>query len=81
MITVSEARAHAATCGFDLAFVDAVPVQKIVSCSKSGRGAWLAADVVNPETLEVIYPSGFWLIAEDVPKLEALGVDYVILEK
>lgn len=83
-ITYSQAREHATQCGYTLALalghVDAVPVQHIVSRSKSGRGAWLAIDVVNPETLETIYPAGYWLDDEDIPKLEALGVDYVILE-
>ena len=79
-ITYSQAREHAVACGFDLVSTDAVPVQRIVSRSKSGRGAWLAVDVVNPETLDVVYPAGYWLDEEDIPKLEALGVDYVILE-
>ena len=79
-ITYSQARVHAAACGIDLVNADAVPVQKIVSRSKSGRGAWLAVDVVNPETMETVYPAGYWLDDADIPKLEALGIDYVILE-
>ena len=83
-ITYSQAREHAVACGYTLALalghVDAVPVQKIVSRSKSGRGAWLAVDVVNPETMEIVYPAGYWLDDADIPRLEALGVDYVILE-
>ena len=79
-VTFSQARVHAAACGFDLTSTDAVPVQKIVSRSKSGRGSWLAVDVVNPETMETVYPAGYWLDDADVPRLEALGIDYVILE-
>ena len=80
MLTYSQARIHASACGFTLATTDAVPVHKIVSRSKSGKGAWLAVDVINPETLDVVYPAGYWLDDADVPKLEALGVDYVMLE-
>ena len=80
MVTYSQAREHAVKCGFVLGPVDAVPVQYIVSRSKSGRGAWLAVDVINPETMDVVYPAGYWLDTEDLPRLNALGLDYVILE-
>jgi hypothetical protein len=72
-VTYSQARIHAAACGFDLVTTDAVPIGKIV------RGAWLAVDIVDPETLEVVYPAGYWLDTEDLPRLEALGLDYVIV--
>jgi hypothetical protein len=78
-VTYSQARIHAAACGFDLVTADAVPIGKIVSRASSGRGAWLAVDIVDPETLEVVYPAGYWLDTEDLPGLEALGLDYVIL--
>jgi hypothetical protein len=77
-VTYSQARIHAAACGSDLV-TDAVPIGKIVSRASSGRGTWLAVDVVDPETLEVVYPAGYWLDTEDLPRLEALGLDYVIL--
>lgn len=80
MISFQAAREHAHQCGYALDGTDAVPVHKIVSRSKSGRGAWLAAEVVNPETMEIVYPAGYWLDDADIPKLIALGVDYVILE-
>ena len=79
-LTYSQARVHAAACGVDLVNADAVPVQYIVSRSKSGRGAWLAVDVINPETMMTVYPAGYWLDDADILKLEAIGVDYVILQ-
>lgn len=81
MVSFQKARAHAAQCGIVLhAGIDAVPVESIVSRSKSGRGAWLAADVIHPETMKVVYPTGYWLDSADIPILQGMGVDYVILE-
>lgn len=80
MLTYSQARIHAAACGFDLVSTDAVPVHKIVSRSKSGKGAWPAIDVVHPATLEVVCPAGYWIDDKEVELLTSLGVDYVIME-
>lgn len=80
MLTYSQARTHAAACGFDLVHTDAVPIHRVLSRASSGRGAWLAVDVVHPENLSVVYPAGYWIDADDIPKLEAIGVDYLILE-
>lgn len=81
MLTYSQARTHAAACGIDLSNADAVPLHKVISRSKSGRGAWLAADVLHPETQDVFYPKGYWIDDKDIPKFEAIGVDYLILEE
>lgn len=80
MITYSQARIHAASCGFDLVSTDAVPIDKIISRSKSGKGAWTAIDILHPVSQETIYPAGYWLDFEDIPKLKNMGIDYVILE-
>lgn len=80
MITFSQAREHAKKCGYVLGDVDAVPVEKIVSRSRSGRGAWTAVEILHPEDLLVVYPAGYWLDEGDIGKLQAIGIDYVILE-
>ena len=81
MLTYSQARTHAMACGMDLVNADAVPLDKVISRSASGRGAWLAYDVVHPEDLRVIYPAGYWIDKEDIPKLAAIGVDYVVCQE
>jgi len=80
MLTYSQARIHAAACGFDLLRTDAVPLDKIISRSKSGKGAWLAVDIVHPVSREVICPAGYWIDEKEIETLRAAGVDYVILE-
>lgn len=80
MITFSQARAHAHQCGYVLDGIDAVPVEKIVSRAKSGRGAWTAVEIRHPGDGSIVYPAGYWLDDEDIPKLLAIGLDYVILE-
>jgi hypothetical protein len=80
MITYTQAREHALKCGHVLGPVDAVPLDRVLSRSASGRGAWLAADVLHPETQEVVYPAGYWIDTDDIAKLASIGVDYVILE-
>jgi hypothetical protein len=42
MLTYSQARIHAIACGIDLSNADAVPLDKVISRSKSGKGAWPA---------------------------------------
>lgn len=80
MVTYSQARIHAQSCGFDLASTDAVPLHKVLSRARSGKGAWPAVDVLHPETLEVVCPAGHWIDVAEVEMLESIGVDYVILE-
>lgn len=79
-LTYSQARIHAAACGFDLVTTDAVPLHKVISRSKSGKGAWPAVDICHPVTQEIVCPAGFWIDENEVKILEALGIDYVILE-
>jgi hypothetical protein len=80
MISYQEAREHAHKCGFVLDGIDAVPLHRVISRSKSGKGAWPAIDIVHPETLAVVCPAGFWIDDAEVKMLESLGIDYVILE-
>lgn len=80
MLTYTQAREHARQCGFVLDGVDAVPLHKVMSRARSGKGAWPAIDVINPETLAVVCPAGFWIDDKEITILESLGIDYVILE-
>jgi hypothetical protein len=80
MLTYSEARNHAISCGFVLGPVDAVPLNQVIRRSKSGKGSWPAVDIVNPENMAVVHPAGMWIDDADIPKFEALGLDYLILE-
>lgn len=81
MITYEQAREHALSCGNELSHADAVPLGRVISRSKSGRGAWLALDVIHPEDSSIVYPEGYWIDDKDIPILKSIGVDYVILEK
>lgn len=81
MLTYERAREHALSCGVDLSNSDAVPLDRVISRSKSGRGAWLARDAVHPEDMSIVYPKGYWIDDKDIDVLESIGVDYVILEK
>lgn len=80
MLTYSQARIHATACGIDLSNTDAVPLEKVLGRSSSGRGAWLARDIEHPETMATVYPKGYWIDAKDIEILGSIGVDYVILE-
>lgn len=80
MITYTQARTHAHECGYVLDGIDAVPLHRVVSRSKSGKGAWPAHDILDPTTLDVVCPAGFWIDENEVKTLESLGLDYVILE-
>jgi hypothetical protein len=80
MLTYSQARIHAISCGFDLANTDAVPIDKIISRAKSGKGAWSAVDILHPEDQSVICPAGFWIDEKEIEVLRSIGIDYVIME-
>ena len=80
MLTYSQARIHAASCGIDLSNADAVPLDKVLSRAKSGKGAWPAIDILHPENQSVICPAGYWIDEKEIETLRAAGVDYVILE-
>ena len=80
MLTYSQARIHATSCGFDLVSSDAVPLDKVLSRAKSGKGAWPAVDILHPENLSVLCPAGYWIDEKEIELLRGAGVDYVILE-
>ena len=80
MISYTEARDHAIKCGFVLHGCDAVPLHRVLSRAKSGKGAWPAIDILHPETLHIVCPAGYWIDEKEVKALEEIGVDYVILE-
>jgi hypothetical protein len=81
MLTYCQARIHAQSCGISLDACDAVPLDKIVSRSKSGRGAWLAYDVLHPETQKPVMVQGQWIDTSDVETLKGMGLDYVLLQE
>lgn len=80
MLSYSEARAHARHCGYVLDGIDAVPVDKVLSRAKSGKGAWPAVDIIHPVTLAVVCPAGYWVDEAEINTLKSIGVDYLIME-
>lgn len=66
---------HAVSCGVDMRGLKAVAVYAI------GYGKWPADDILHPETLDVVWPKGYWMTQEDATKLaNETGIDYVICE-
>lgn len=46
------------------------------------RGAWLASDVQDPVTLDVILPVGYWVWYGDMCQLrDTYGIDLIDIEK
>lgn len=74
-ITSAEATRHARHCGVSLDKRRAIPVENI------GRGRWLAMPIIHPETQKAEWPAGYWIDNRDIPRLLAMGVDYVVVER
>ena len=72
MISLSQAKAHAVLCGLDVVNHMAMPVQ-------NAKGATLARDVIHPEDCSVVFAAGHYVSATMVRRLQAMGVDYVMV--
>lgn len=65
---------HAISCGIDMTNKLAIAVDDLLC-------GWLAEPILHPETQEVQWPIGYWVNSEDIPAMQAMGLDYVIIEE
>jgi hypothetical protein len=67
--------AHAVQCGV------LMTGRGCVDSTTIGRGAFPAVDIIDPVTLDAIWPAGLWITQLELEKLEKeWGFDYIVIE-